>query len=440
VISRRVRRRGLAVSLAAVLLASMAVPSGAESAADTIRRWPSGTILLPFEDLEGLLLLPATITGQGGRDTSGVLVLDTGAGFLALDRRLATWAGIADSITAGVAIGVTARPLPRLTLGALQIDQSNPVMTIDGEIVRSVTDRNVLGLLGELPMSDRAVHIDFRADRIALIPSAPSDSDATFGARLRDSKAAIDVLRPTAHAIAMRLAGDGKILVQAVIRNSAGQRSGSPLTLILDTGSTKCVLFERSLSRIPAHAKWKAVHGLTAPTLLGSASASIARVPRFALDSAGDGAEIAGLDVALIQSPLAQQLSGAVGQRVDGLLGVSFLARFEVAIDYPHRILWLDPIRPWKDPRPYEYCHVGLQLERRGDRLTVAGLVENSPAASAGVRVGDDLVSVNGRSVDGQDVSVVNRLLEGPPGTRVTIGTRREGTVARHRLTRRRLL
>ena len=460
---RRSSRHPGALVAAFLLALTLGPPAWARSDARGGPDWPPGTVVLPFENLEGLLLIPASITGNRGRDTSGVLVLDTGAGFLALDRDVAAWAGIADSVASSDAIGLTARPLPRLSLGDLQIDQSSPVMTIDGGIVRAVTDRDVLGLLGQSIVSDRALSIDFRSDRLALIPSAASDSGASIAQRIRDSRAAVRLLTATDQPLEFRLAGDGKILVRAVIRNSDSGAYGPPLTLILDTGSTKCVLFRRSMIRIPGHRTWKTARGLTAPTLLGTASASIARIPRFGLDSPGavntsGGSspptgtnargvsktrapiEITGLDVALLDTPLAQQLSTAVGQRVDGLLGVSFLARFHVVIDYPHRVLWLDPIQPWKDPRPYEYCHVGLQLERRGPQLRVAGLVESSPAATAGVRVGDDLVSIDGVTVAGLDVPAANRRLEGRPGTIVTIETRRDGTIARHRLKRKRLL
>ena len=59
--------------------------------------WPEGTQVLRFEDLEGAILLRATLVPKSGRDTSGVFVLDTGAGFLALDLELARLLGIADS-------------------------------------------------------------------------------------------------------------------------------------------------------------------------------------------------------------------------------------------------------------------------------------------------------------------------------------------------------
>ena len=406
--------------------------------------WPAGTILLPFENLEGLPLITGTLRGRRGRDTTGLFALDTGAGYLTLDRALASWAGLIDSTADPGPIGIAIHPLPRLKIGELELDQLNPVMTVDGEIVRAVTDRNVLGLLGERPLADRAVWIDFGSEKIALIPVSSSDSlsRAPQGQRIQASHAAlVAIMGARARPLAFRLAGDGKILLQARIASSESSPSGAPLTFILDTGATKCVLFQPSLGqRVPGYRRWPTVEGLAAPTLIGVSSASIARVPRLEIGADAGAIVVRGLDAAILRSELSDQLSQVVGERVDGLLGASFLSRYLVVIDYPHRVLWLDRERGGSNPRPFEYCHVGLQLERRDHSLQVVALVRRSPAEHAGIRVGDVLEMIDGAPVRDLDVSTVNRRLEGPPGTPVLIELRRDGAAARYRLTRRRLL
>src|SRR4030067_619186 len=59
--------------------------------------WPKGPALIPLENVEGVLLIPAAFVGEAGRDTTGLLALDTGAGYLALDTRLARGLGSAHS-------------------------------------------------------------------------------------------------------------------------------------------------------------------------------------------------------------------------------------------------------------------------------------------------------------------------------------------------------
>src|SRR5262245_2332188 len=48
--------------------------------------WPAGTDLLPFENIEGIILLRGTLQGVVPPDTSGPLALDTGAGYLGRTR------------------------------------------------------------------------------------------------------------------------------------------------------------------------------------------------------------------------------------------------------------------------------------------------------------------------------------------------------------------
>ena len=51
--------------------------------------WPSGTTLVEFENLEGLIVFGAHLRSTNGADTTALLVFDSGAGYLALDHQLA---------------------------------------------------------------------------------------------------------------------------------------------------------------------------------------------------------------------------------------------------------------------------------------------------------------------------------------------------------------
>jgi predicted aspartyl protease len=418
-----------------------ASPSGSTHAEQTHSaetKWPDGTVVLPFEDLEGLPLLHATIRGANGWDSSGVLVLDTGAGYLALDREVAIRAGLigsdADDSTATTipSIGLADQPLSRLELGRLQLDQVSPVLTIDAEIIRAVTDRDVIGLLGRSPIADRAVGIDYVRDEVALIPGFEAESGS--GGHVAESRRSLGpALGASAVPFVFREVGDGKILLHVDV--------GADLTLVLDTGATKCALFSGALARkLPESAHWRSVRGLAAPTLIGVSSARIVMVPELTLVADSSRLVVRDLDAAVMDSELESQLSEVAGERVDGLLGASFLHRFNVLIDYPHSVLWLAPIRGWKNPRPYEYSHIGVQLERHDNAMRVVGVAESSPAADAGIARGDEVVSVDGVRADSLDVSEITRRLEGAAGTRVVIVMRHEQSVRTLNLKRRSLL
>ncbi|RKT04969.1 carboxyl-terminal processing protease [Streptomyces sp. 3211.6] len=71
---------------------------------------------------------------------------------------------------------------------------------------------------------------------------------------------------------------------------------------------------------------------------------------------------------------------------------------------------------------------VGLWTGRRGDgRIEVDRVQPDSPAARAGLRAGDRLLSVDGREVTGLPVADVVALLRGQAGTPVVLGLSREG-------------
>ena len=420
--------------------------------------WPPGTVILPFENLEGIILLRGTLQGRLEADTTGPLALDTGAGYLALDLGLARTLGLADSTVESDAVDLADLPLPRLSLGGWRIDHLDPVLTVDGEVLRRVSDRPVLGLLGQRPLEGRAVWIDYRAQRVAMIPSAADsgagDSTLTAGiagarrelalsARARSRSRALlsAALSRRAFPVHFRLVGDGKILVRGAVSDPVPPNYSRRLNLLVDTGATKCVLFEDAIGTAVRYAgRWPTLRGLTAPTLIGTTAAKIALVPAFEVEAERGRLREADVDVALIRSDLARVLSRVTHETIHGLIGYSFLKRFRVAVDYPNRVMWLDPIPDYRDDRPLEYCQVGLQLERRRGAAIVVGVVEGSPAARAGITIGDEVGALDGESAREMDLIVLIRRMEGQPGLGLTMTIRRDAVERTVRLVRRRLL
>lgn len=72
------------------------------------------------------------------------------------------------------------------------------------------------------------------------------------------------------------------------------------------------------------------------------------------------------------------------------------------------------------------YTGVGVWIRRAADgSLRVASVQSGSPAAQAGVLIGDQLASVGGRPVNGRSVADVVAALRGDAGTAVDLGLRR---------------
>lgn len=381
------------------------------------------------------MLVEAGLHGAS-RDTSGLLALDTGAGFLALDRALAAHLGVVEAGGQTGGIALADRALARFVLGSLGIDHVTPLLTIDAGIVRRFTDRPVLGLLGQRPFTGRALIVDYQAEQLTVLP-VPQQRERSLEA----SRQAIGAhLSESARAVPFELAGDGKILVSGRIPGIDSIGGPPILTWIVDTGATRCVLFEEAFEDPAFLRNWRSMEGLRAPTLLGDEPARVAVAPVVALPEP-DGDVVADeVEVMIIGGPLARSLALAVGEPVHGLIGYSFLGRFRLGIDYVNRVLWLDPLPEGWEGRPWRDSQIGLQLERRGDAIAVAGVVRNSPAADADIRIGDRLVALGGTPSRLLDVPGALRRLEGRPGSAVTLTLERDRRLLTHKLLRRRLL
>jgi len=289
--------------------------------------------------------------------------------------------------------------------------------------------------------------LDYLEGTLVLLPPEPTAAPPTAApptaappTAASPSPVASLALSATAVAVPFRLAGDGKMLVSSWVTSRAGRPAGK-LTLIVDTGATKSVFFRAALDRrLPGWTAWPALRGLGAPTLTGDASAELVRVTGIELRTPGGTVARSGVDAAVLAGGLGEVLADDVGEPVDGLLGYSFLKHYRIALDFPCGLLWLDPSRGDVRDRLEEYSHPGLQLESVGEEVRIFAVAEGSPAARAGIRVGDQLVAIDGESVSDLDVVAVARRLEGAPGTTLLLGLRRGQREWICRLVRRRLL
>ena len=63
----------------------------------------------------------------------------------------------------------------------------------------------------------------------------------------------------------------------------------------------------------------------------------------------------------------------------------------------------------------------GLRLVQRGAAIAVAEAISDGPGAIVGIRPGDTILAVDGQSTQGRDARTVEKLINGPEGTRVII-------------------
>jgi carboxyl-terminal processing protease len=101
----------------------------------------------------------------------------------------------------------------------------------------------------------------------------------------------------------------------------------------------------------------------------------------------------------------------------------------------------LDPHSNFYDPKAFaqmredqhgKYYGVGMSIAQQPDKNGVVHVVvlapfEGTPAFKAGIKPGDVIVSIDGKSADGLDSTAVAGMLKGPKGTHVSVTMAREG-------------
>ena len=104
-----------------------------------------------------------------------------------------------------------------------------------------------------------------------------------------------------------------------------------------------------------------------------------------------------------------------------------------------------DTFSSYLDPREYarfqEATHgrfqgIGVTVRGVDDGLRVERVVDDSPAARAGIQRGDVIVAADGRSLAGRPTEAASALVKGPSGTRVRLRIQRDGKTLTKRVER----
>ena len=97
----------------------------------------------------------------------------------------------------------------------------------------------------------------------------------------------------------------------------------------------------------------------------------------------------------------------------------------------------LDPHSNFYDPKAFaqmredqhgKYYGVGMQIQPQGDKIVVLAPFEGTPSYKAGIRPGDVILNVDGKTTEHLDSAAVASMLKGPRGTHVSVTMGREGS------------
>jgi carboxyl-terminal processing protease len=95
---------------------------------------------------------------------------------------------------------------------------------------------------------------------------------------------------------------------------------------------------------------------------------------------------------------------------------------------------YLSPTEFREFDSPPSFTGIGVEVASEKQGLRIERVFDSTPAARAGMQVGESIVGVNGRSIRGLPADVSRALIVGPPGTDVTLSVERRAGHGAHTL------
>jgi len=131
----------------------------------------------------------------------------------------------------------------------------------------------------------------------------------------------------------------------------------------------------------------------------------------------------------LVNLTLAGQ--GAFSSEFDaGNIGYETLRNFVFTLDYEHHRILLEKSAEFGRNTPYNRSGMTLQRNASG-KVEVQTITPGTPAAHAGLKIGDTIVSINAEEPEGKALYDFERVLFGPTGTMIGVHYQRSG-IDRH--------
>lgn len=345
-------------------------------------RAESGSVTVPITLKAGHIHLDATVNGKPVR-----LVFDSGAGANILTPEAAARLGIrGDGPPARASGGGGTVEVQRSRIGSLSVGDA----VLENEVTYLIplpAELECDGLIGHGLLNRFVATIDY--DKGTLTLTDPKRFRKPAGAQTLPLKIASNLP-----------AIDGEV-------------DGLRGLFRLDTGANDALtLFTPFVEKNKLRGRYSPrIETLTGKGIGGFMYGDLVRIKGLKL---GD-AELPG-----VVTELSRQKTGVFsGGDAVGNIGYGVLSRFAVTFDYPGKKLHL--VRSAKFAEPFSSSRAGVGLDYDKGRYTVVSVIPGSPAAEAGVKVGETLLAVDGAGVDKLDPAAVRGKMRGPAGTKVEL-------------------
>lgn len=200
--------------------------------------------------------------------------------------------------------------------------------------------------------------------------------------------------------------------------------SGDTVTkikLLLDTGASLSLLLHNN-STTAINLPEKLIPGKIGNGLGGFIQGFVGRIKQLAFDEYYFNSVITNFQ------EINPQLNDRVNFGRNGIIGNEILSRFKVIFDFAHAQVYFQPIKKYN--KYFKYDKSGITLIASGEKLEefrVKELVPDSPAALAGVQVGDIITNINFTPANFYDLRRISKIFQRRTGKRIRLVVNRNG-------------
>jgi len=347
---------------------------------------------IPFEMTGSFVIVKVRINDSSPLN----LILDTGirntiiTELLSGDKISLNYSDVKDlmGLGSGERLGALASNYNTLKVGKLNIRQKT-VYVLQEDIfnLSKRTGLKINGLIGVDFFQDYVVEIDYTARRIRFYESKDFQNPKGYGM------------------LPMTIEGQ-KMFTRLLVSDADSTKKN--VKMLIDTGAELNAWFQtfkNKVIQIPENN----FSGTIGQGLNGEITGKFGRLPEIFL---GDYS----LKKLIVSFPDSATISDIVlNSDRDGTLGSQLLSRFNLYIDYPQKQFFFRPNENFKKHSTYNIAGIEItQIIPFVPQVEVWHVWDNSPASLAGVRIGDQIIEINGQKAFQYSIDEIRNVFETP--------------------------
>jgi predicted aspartyl protease len=329
----------------------------------------------PFGEGSGAILIPVHIQGQ-----EYLFMVDTGSSFTIFDASLRKLLR-APKKTGNA--GTPANPIriqifesPEISVGPYKLQKGSEITSLDLGRFSMVDGRKISGILGMDFIKNHIIQIDF--DKGILSFPEPGKVDYSLSGQK------IDLISDT----------QGRPKIKGIILDN------TDVDFVVDTGNISSGMLDSKIFSLLIEQKDIKVNETIIAMASGTVKSQEIRLMHLTIENF-------------------EYKDLVFGEGNENFLGLDFLSRHIVTLDFPNKIMYLK--KGTQFAKNDESGMSGLALIHISDKLTVYSVDSSSPAEKAGLLAGDIIVKIEGKNTADYTVKQLRQLLRSGEGKRITL-------------------